>query len=103
MCNPADGKRNLLKATYKRIGNVDGVSEQTNSTVTTSYESSLSLSLSLSLSPPSQPFPETTLQEAMSEVNRLKGNFTERPTHKSMIAYENFLTSTQPRCVESVQ
>ena len=44
-----------------------------------------------------QPFPETTVQEAMSEVHRLKHHYMERKAHHSMIEYDNFSSSMQPR------
>lgn len=65
---PPDGKRNLLKATYNRIGNITDGS-----------------------------FPETTLQEAMTEGQLLKNDYKEKHTHKTMIAYDNFLSATNER------
>ena len=48
-----------------------------------------------------QSFPETTLQEAMREVHRLKDRFQEKETKKSMVCYENFLIATQDRLITS--
>ena len=37
-----------------------------------------------------QTLPETTTQEAMSEVHKLKKDFETRDTHQTMVAYDNF-------------
>ena len=44
-----------------------------------------------------QAFPETTVLEAMNEVRRLKHHYTKRKKHHSMIGYDNFASSMQPR------
>jgi hypothetical protein len=60
-------KRDLLKATYCRIGSCD------------------------------EGFPETTTVEAMSEAHRLKKDFQTRPTHRSPVNVDNFTQSMSPR------
>ena len=40
--------------------------------------------------PHTQTLPETTTQEAMSEVHKLKKDFETRDTHQTMVAYDNF-------------
>ena len=44
-----------------------------------------------------QPLPETTTQEAMSEVHKLKSDFETRDTHKAMVIYDNFYQTSVQR------
>lgn len=50
-----------------------------------------------------QSFPETTLQEAMREVHRLRDCFQEQETRKDMVCCENFLMATQDRYTFPIQ
>ena len=91
-------ERNLLRATYDRIGNItDGVCacmceipflEYIYMCIVCSYLTQYTQSLSDCL---------TTQQEGMSEVHKLKKDFETRDTHKSMVTDDNFDGATSER------
>ena len=90
-----------MRATYVRIGNIDGVSQLYDlvwkprdlNIIFACRHGCGYATVSKPLSqPPShtQTLPETTTQEAMSEVHKLKKDFETRDTHQTMVVYDNF-------------
>jgi len=98
VCNP-DGKRDLLKATYTRIGNISGVRPHSQTrnvsfpSHTVLFPSHIALFHTAShmhIPTHMQPLPETTTQEALNEAHKLKKDFETTDIHKAMVVFDNF-------------